>query len=54
MAAALPLYVIVAIVVFYCSLEQDTFGEAFAVTIFWPVFLLRSLYRGFVKVWREQ
>lgn len=31
--------------------RTDDFEEILGVSLFWPVWLFRAIYRGFVKVW---
>jgi len=51
----LIMYLLVAVVVAgYYNVEKDFYVDAaWAMGVFWPIFLVRALYRGFMKVWKS-
>ena len=51
----LIMYLFVAVVVAgYYNVEKDFYVDAaWAMGVFWPIFLVRALYRGFMKVWKS-
>ncbi len=46
-------YVLLAIINFFFFITAPTFGETTAKAIFWPIWFIKSLIRGFFKVWKE-